>query len=388
MRVSLKAVIMGLGTVVLAAGIVSSLAAVKVYADRPEMTTYYNGFLYGLGWSPDIEDNNRCEAPAGSYVTSMKVSLTNQPEHMTGTIAYQVNVSGLGWQDWVENGMEAGEAQGELPLEAIRVKLTGDLAGAYDVYYRVLQSGVWTQWSKNEETAGVEDQGLRIDGIRMSIVKKGGEVPQEPKELVPTRPMIALTFDDGPRASVTERILNSLEENGGRATFFMVGNRVPGAAATVKRMVAGGNEVGNHTYDHKYLTDMSDAEIRSNLGRASQTIVNAGGVFPTLMRPTGGYYHTASLSTLRSMGMSAVMWSIDTLDWKHRSAKKTIDTVLSQVKDGDIILMHDIYHTTADAAEILIPELTARGYQLVTVSELANARGGMKPGVVYSGFGP
>lgn len=388
MSASLKAVIMKLGTVVLAAGIVSGLSSVASYAAQPEMTTYYNGFIYGIGWSPDIQDNSRCEAPAGSYVTSMKASLTNQPEHMTGTIAYQTNVSGLGWQDFVENGMEAGGAQGEAPLEAIRVKLTGDLAGAYDVYYRVLQSGVWTQWSKNEETAGVEDQGLRIDGIRMSIVTKGGEIPPEPKEPVPYRPMIALTFDDGPRASVTERILNSLKEHGGRATFFMVGNRVPGAAATVKRMVAEGNEVGNHTYDHRYLTNMNDAEIRSNLGRASQSIANAGGVFPKLMRPAGGYYHTASLSVLGSMGMPAVMWSIDTLDWKHRNAKKTIDTVLSQVKDGDIILMHDIYNTTADAAEILIPELTARGYQLVTVSELANARGGMKPGAVYSGFGP
>ena len=88
------------------------------------------------------------------------------------------------------------------------------------------------------------------------------------------------------------------------------------------------------------------------------------------------------------MGMPAIMWSIDTRDWQHRNPQKTIDSVLSQVQDGDIILMHDLYSTTADAAQVLIPELTARGFQLVTVSELAAYRGGMAPGHVYSRFRP
>ena len=86
--------------------------------------------------------------------------------------------------------------------------------------------------------------------------------------------------------------------------------------------------------------------------------------------------------------MPAIMWSIDTRDWQHRNAQRTIDTVLSQVKDGDIILMHDLYSATADAAQVLIPELTARGYQLVTVSELGAYRGGILPGHKYSQFRP
>ena len=86
--------------------------------------------------------------------------------------------------------------------------------------------------------------------------------------------------------------------------------------------------------------------------------------------------------------MSAIMWSIDTRDWQHRNAQKTINTVLSQVKDGDIILMHDIYDATADAAVALIPELTARGFQLVTVSEMAALRGGISAGGKYSQFRP
>ena len=124
------------------------------------------------------------------------------------------------------------------------------------------------------------------------------------------------------------------------------------------------------------------------MGSTNQKIQAVCGVSPVLMRPPGGYIDGASLNVLGSMGMPAIMWSIDTRDWQHRNAQRTIDTVLSQVKDWDIILMHDIYSTTADAAVVLIPELTARGYQLVTVIELAAYRGGIAPGHKYSQFRP
>ena len=200
--------------------------------------------------------------------------------------------------------------------------------------------------------------------------------------------MIALTFDDGPKTSVTSRILDSLQANGGRATFFMLGSNVNANAGVIKRMVDQGCEVANHTHDHKYLTKIGAEGIVSQVGSTNQKIQAVCGVSPVLMRPPGGYIDGASLNVLGSMGMPAIMWSIDTRDWQHRNAQRTIDTVLSQVKDGDIILMHDIYSTTADAAVVLIPELTARGYQLVTVSELAAYRGGIAPGHKYSQFRP
>ena len=210
----------------------------------------------------------------------------------------------------------------------------------------------------------------------------------KPEGIDPTKPMVALTFDDGPSTPVTTRILNSLEANGGRATFFMVGNRVPGTQAVVQRMNALGCEVANHTYEHKYLTKVGDAGIRSQVGLTNQKIAEACGVTPTLVRPPGGYYNQASLDTLGSMGMAAIMWDIDTLDWKTRNAQNTINVVLNQVKDGDIVLMHDIYSTSADAAEVIIPELVNRGYQLVTVSEMAQYRGGIQAGHVYNRFRP
>ena len=257
----------------------------------------------------------------------------------------------------------------------------------------MLQNWSWTHWAANGSASGVEEAGLRVDGIRASITAKGAGLPAEPVQapavsasIDPSRPMIALTFDDGPKASVTGRILDSLQANGGRATFFMVGSNVNANAGIIKRMVAQGCEVANHTHDHKYISKLSADGIISQIGSTNQKIEAICGVSPVLMRPPGGYIDTRSLSVVGNMGMSAIMWSIDTRDWQHRNAQRTIDTVLSQVRDGDIILMHDIYSTSADAAVVLIPELTARGYQLVTVSELAAYRGGAAPGHKYSQF--
>lgn len=375
----------------MAAGLMCVLAPTAAYAEEGVMKACYSGFYYGLGWSGENEDNTLNAAPAGSYMTALRASLRSQPADMSGTIVYQVNASGRGWLDWAENRMETGGTDTEAPLEALRMKLTGDLEEHYDVYYSVLQSGSWTPWVMNGESAGVEGQGLRMDGFKASIVAKGGEQPpDEPANpgLDLKRPMVALTFDDGPNPRVTNRILDVLESNGAKATFFMVGSRVPGSAGTVRRMAALGYDLGNHTYDHKYLTSMSEADIRRSVGQTNTGIANASGMTPVLMRPTGGYYNAASLNTLRSMGMSAVMWSIDTLDWKTRSPQKTISAVLDHVQDGDIILMHDLYGTTADAVEVIVPELAARGYQMVTVRELAAARGGIVPGKVYSSFRP
>lgn len=355
------------------------------------MEIYYSAYLYGVGWTPWKEDNTLCQAPAGSYVTALKAGLINQVPGMTGTLIYQVNLSGYGWLDWAENGAPLGGEDGDAPLEAVRLNLTGQLAENYDVYYTVFQNGAWTPWAMNGESAGQEGVSLRVDGIRASVVSKGSGEPADPVSLIdPDKPMIALTFDDGPNAAVTNRILASLEANGGRATFFMVGNRVSGQAniASVQKMAELGCEVANHTYEHKTITKLGAAGIQSQLAKTNEIINRACAVSPVLMRPPGGAKNEASLKVVGDMGMASIMWSIDTLDWKTRNAQKTVDAVLNHVKDGDIVLMHDLYTATADAAEIIIPELIRRGYQLVTVSEMASYRGGIVPGHSYSSFRP
>lgn len=350
---------------------------------------HYSVYLYGRGWQDPGASGALVQAPSGSFITAVRASLGDVPQGSQAGLACQVNLSGYGWMDWAENGTETGKADGTMPLEAIRMKLTGKDGSAYDLHYRVFQNGSWTAWAKNGETAGQEGAGLRLDGLQAGITARGAEPPSPSGWTVdPSRPMVALTFDDGPRASVTSRILDSLQASGGRATFFMVGRNIDGNEGLLQRMAAQGCETANHTHDHQYISKISGAAMESQVASTNQKIQAACGVQPVLLRPPGGFYDGPSLGVAGSMGMSAVLWSIDTRDWQHRDPQKTIDAVLSQVRDGDIILLHDLYPATADAAAVLIPELTARGYQLVTVSEMAGCRGGLVPGQIYTSFRP
>ena len=202
----------------------------------------------------------------------------------------------------------------------------------------------------------------------------------------PSRPMVALTFDDGPQTEVGNQIMDCLAAYGGKATFFVVGERCPSRAAELQRMVAEGHEVANHSYDHKYFNKLSGDQIQSEVNRANDVIQAACGVRPTLVRLPGGNIN----NTVRAnVNYPMIMWSIDTLDWKTRNTQNTVNVVLSQVQDGDIVLMHELYSATGAAALQIIPELTARGYQLVTVSEMAQARGVvLEAGKTYSKFRP
>lgn len=194
--------------------------------------------------------------------------------------------------------------------------------------------------------------------------------------------MVALTYDDGP-SIYTPRILKTLKENNSVATFFVVGNRVPMYSDTVKKAYDMGCEIGNHTYEHKSLPNLSETEVKRQISKTNKEVKKAIGEKPVIMRPTGGATNT---NIKKWVGMPSIIWSIDTLDWKTRNADSTKRAVLDHVKDGDIVLMHDLYSATATASETIIPELVRRGYQLVTVSELAECRGGMKETGAYYSF--
>ena len=194
--------------------------------------------------------------------------------------------------------------------------------------------------------------------------------------------MVALTYDDGP-SIYTPRVLKTLKENNAVATFFVVGNRVPTYSDTVKKAHDMGCEIGNHTYEHKSLPNLSETEVKRQISKTNKEVKKAIGEKPVIMRPTGGATNT---NIKKWVGMPSIIWSVDTLDWKTRNAYSTRRAVLNRVKDGDIVLMHDLYSATATASETIIPELVRRGYQLVTVSELAECRGGMKETGAYYSF--
>ncbi len=197
--------------------------------------------------------------------------------------------------------------------------------------------------------------------------------------------MVALTYDDGPSAN-TAKILETLKKYNSVATFFVVGNRVKTYSSTVKAAYEMGCEIGNHTYEHVTLTKLSSAAITSQLVSTNNAVKAITGVAPVIMRPPGGSYNDTVKSVAATIGLSIINWSIDTRDWETHSVSATINAVLNKVQDGDVVLMHDLYSWTATASETIIATLVARGYQLVTVSELAECKGGMSAGTVYTKF--
>ncbi|GLC88969.1 polysaccharide deacetylase family protein [Lysinibacillus piscis] len=178
---------------------------------------------------------------------------------------------------------------------------------------------------------------------------------------------VALTFDDGPDAKVTPQILTILKKYNSKATFFMVGRNVAKNPALVQQIDEAGHEIGNHTWNHSKLTSLSVANVKQEIERTSNAIYEVIGQYPTVFRPPYGATDEQIRATLV---MPTILWSIDTLDWKHRNAAKILHYVQASVKDGSIILMHDIHLSTAQGLENVIIYLQKQGYELVTVSEI------------------
>ncbi len=198
----------------------------------------------------------------------------------------------------------------------------------------------------------------------------------------PKKKMVALTYDDGPYTQVTNRILDALEENNGRATFFVVGSRVSTYKDCIKREVALGCEIGNHTYNHTILTSVGSSTIKSEISKTNKAVKKITGQAPVIVRTPGG----AVNSTVKAnIGYPMFNWSVDTLDWKNRNSSSVVSSIKNNVRDGSIVLMHDLYGSTATATEEIVPWLVKNGYQLVTVSELMAVKGiDLKDGELYT----
>ena len=203
------------------------------------------------------------------------------------------------------------------------------------------------------------------------------------RKIDPDKPMVAITFDDGPGA-YTDRLLDIFEEHGARGTFFLVGNQVKKKTETVQRMVAEGHEVAAHSWNHRQLTKLEGEELEEQLMKPRAAIYKATGVDAVIMRPPYGSYSDSVAEVAEGLGISAVNWNIDTLDWKNKNADAVYKACMKDLKDGNIILCHDIHKTTVDAMEKVIPAIIEEGYQLVTVTELLTAEGKeLEPGKLY-----
>ena len=212
-------------------------------------------------------------------------------------------------------------------------------------------------------------------------VDMAGKLSSIPGPVDGTKPMIAFTFDDGPFTKVDQRILDVLDTYGGRATFFIVGSRVNDYKDTLKRIHDSGSEIGNHTYNHKNLENLAPEEVISQIEMTNDAVEAVTGFRPKLVRVPYGAFK-GQVSGLVSYPM--IQWNIDTEDWSSKDKDAILSALLSQARDGSIILMHDLYSATAEAFETVIPLLAAQGYQFVTVSEMYAAKGvPLEAGQVY-----
>ena len=183
--------------------------------------------------------------------------------------------------------------------------------------------------------------------------------------------LIALTFDDGPNKETTSEILDELEKNDAHATFFVVGKQAKQCPDILKRQIANGHEIGNHTFSHSTLTKLNVKNIKSEIEKTEKIVEKATDQLPKLVRAPGG---STNEQVKNIVNKPFIHWSVDPKDWKTRDTQQTIELVLKNAADGDIVLMHDIYPATVQAVKKIVPELINRGFSLVTVSEMFNIK--------------
>lgn len=189
----------------------------------------------------------------------------------------------------------------------------------------------------------------------------------------PNKPMIALTFDDGPQPD-SLLVLEALNKHGARGTFFIQGMNIAGNEEILQKIVGGGHQIGSHSWSHPNFREVSESTVRSQMERTANKVKEVTGVEMTIMRPPYGANNRLSRRVLKNMGLPIILWSVDSLDWKTRSTSATVKNILAQAEDGAIVLCHDVWNTTGRAMEEVIPKLIEKGFQLVTVSEMMSFR--------------
>lgn len=185
------------------------------------------------------------------------------------------------------------------------------------------------------------------------------------------RKVVAITFDDGPHPENTPRLLDMLKERRIKATFYVVGNMVKYSPQLIRRMIAEGHEIGNHTVTHGNLARMSDDALRKELQAAHDQIIAETGVTPRTMRPPGGAIKKSQKELmLREFGYPTILWSVDPEDWKRPGPAVVTSRLVNGASPGGILLVHDLHKPTVDAMPSTLDQLLAQGYEFVTVTEL------------------
>ena len=184
-------------------------------------------------------------------------------------------------------------------------------------------------------------------------------------------PYIAMTFDDGPSPETTPRLLDILKQRNIKATFFMIGQNAERNPAIVKRILAEGHEIGNHSWTHPQLSKLSDDRVTEEINKTQNAIKDSSGYTPVLMRPPYGAITARQKDWIeKQFGLNVIIWSVDPFDWKRPGASVIEERILAGARPGAIVLSHDIHKQTVDAMPATLDALAAKGFKFVTVSQL------------------
>ena len=185
------------------------------------------------------------------------------------------------------------------------------------------------------------------------------------------QPYIAMTFDDGPSSENTPRLLEMLKQRNIKATFFLIGENAASNPDLIRRILAEGHEIGNHSWTHPQLSKLSDDRVTTEITKTQDAIKDASGYTPTLLRPPYGAITARQREWIENQfGLNIILWSVDPLDWKRPGASVITQRILSLVRPGAIILSHDIHKQTIDAMPATLDGLISKGYKFVTVTQL------------------
>ena len=320
------------------------------------------------------DDQTQQSQPAGGYVIDM-TTLTL----VDGSTAF--DQAGLQWiSAQFRNAMKNREDMKEVAYTLPFIEASAWDSGNFSAF--TLEEGML----KFTFRPGVmSEQGLQwelpVSELGEHFLLDAGQSPLPenkvriaPRTVDSNRPMVALTFDDGPHPTNTVQILEVLQRYDSAATFFMQGFRVEKYPETTLMVINSGSEAASHSYSHPKLTKLSGDSLAFQLDKTTQLVeeLTDWQVTIRLFRPPYGLVNDQVRQT---SAYPLIMWSIDTLDWKTRDPQQTVDNTLSEVKDGSIVLLHDIHAETVEAVRQLVPALIEQGYQLVTVDEMMRAKG-------------
>ena len=203
-----------------------------------------------------------------------------------------------------------------------------------------------------------------------SVMQSSAVANQQPSAMQSSavRPLqVALTFDDGPHQICTPALLNGLKQREVKATFFLMGENIAGKEPLVQRMQAEGHLIGNHGYRHIQMTNEEAEQACADIEQTEKLIQSITGKRPEYLRPPYGDWNEQLECRVN---LTTVLWNVDSLDWKFQNTDRIVRRVEKDVKDGDIILTHDIFPTSVEAALRIVDDLQKRGYEFVTVEEL------------------